>query len=124
MLQHKLQLLLTSCSELVFFSLIILLRETDITDKLVRPDFTHILDTDLMQLASTVVTHNEPTAAVHSVMFTDIAHQHSQRQYMYSCPSDSAFCLHFAHLLGTLCQTMFLTPKVIVIFLSKLKTHY
>jgi len=28
------------------------------------------------------------------------------------------------HLLGTLYQTMFVTPKVIAIFLSKLKTDY
>jgi len=90
MLQHKLLLLLlTPCSELVFFSFIILLRETDITDELVRPDFTHILDTDLMQLASTVVTHNESTAAVLSVTsHTSLAN------YIYNCVTR-----HFVYIL-------------------------
>ena len=54
-------MLLTLCTVLVFFSLFILLTEADITDELIWPDFIHILCTDLMQLTSTVVTHNKPT---------------------------------------------------------------
>ena len=67
---------LTFCSELALFSLVLLLRETDVADKLVRPDLTHVLRTDLMQLATAVIAHYEPTTS-------NITHYVSHRPQLY-----------------------------------------